>query len=163
MKPTPHEVLTTIFEQVKLDEINQELDDMSDEDIAKDLEAAGYTQAQIDKAFEKQQKMLDDLSAEEKRERRRQVASYVGGLATAAAVVLAVRTRSTPETFPTATSAATTQATPETLRKDAFEACGRGHWAECERKLDDAKALDPDGERDPDVRNARKLLQNRPR
>ncbi len=61
MKPTPEEVLATIFEQVELDKINQEVDAMTDEQIQTELAAEGYTQAKIDKAFEKQQKMLDEL------------------------------------------------------------------------------------------------------
>jgi hypothetical protein len=162
MKPTPEEVLATIFEQVKLDKINQEVEAMSDERIAKELEAEGYTAAKIDKAFEKQQKMLDELNAEEKRQRRQQVVSYVGGVATAAAVALAVRATTTTPTVPTASTAAKPPPSPaEALRRDAFEACGRGRWAECERKLDEAKQLDPDGDSDPDVRNARRMLENR--
>lgn len=169
MKPTEEQVLRTIFEQVSLDEINREVDAMSDEQIAKELEAEGYTQAKIDKAFEKQQKMLDELLAEEKRERRKQAITYVSGVATAAAVALVVRA-ATPTTTPTVPTSATGGAATggaatggaatgvEELRKDAFEACGRGHFAECERKLDEAKKLDPQGESHPDVQNARRLI-----
>ena len=61
MKATPEQVLARIFEQVELDAINQEVDAMSDEQIAKELEAEGYTQAKIDAAFDAQQKMLGAL------------------------------------------------------------------------------------------------------
>jgi hypothetical protein len=163
MKPTPEEVLATIFEQVELDTINQEVDAMTDEQIQKELVAEGYTQAKIDKAFEKQQKMLDDLDAAEKRQRRLAVVSYIGGVATAAAVALAVRPPPVTGLGPTATAAKPPASPAEALRSDAFEACGRGRWDECARKLDEAKALDPEGESAPDVRNARRLLANPPR
>ena len=164
MKPTPEQVLATIFEQVELDKINQEVDAMTDEQIQKELAAEGHTQAKIDKAFEKQQQMLDELEAEERRQRRLQVMSYVGGVATAAAVAVGVRVTTTTPTVPTSTAVgepAPSQAAK--LREEAFEACGRGRWAECEQKLDEAKALDPDGDVDPDVRNARRLVENHPR
>ncbi len=148
MKPTAEQVLATIFEQVELDKINQQVDAMSDEQIAKELEAEGYTQAKIDKAFEKQQKMLDELLGEEKRERRKQAVIYASGLATAAAVALVVR--STTTTATTTTPTATTASHPppsraEELRKEAFDACGRGHWADCERKLDEATSSSQTG------------------
>jgi hypothetical protein len=159
MKPTPEQVLATLFEQVELDKINQEVDAMTDEQIAKDLEAAGHTQAKIDAAFAPQQKMLDELLADERAQKRQQVLSYAGGLATAAAVALVVRS-STPSSpaVPTASPPATASPSrANDLRKEAFEACGRGHWADCTRLLDEAMKLDPDGESDPDVRQARSL------
>jgi hypothetical protein len=161
MNKAAEQVLSRIFDQVELDKINQEVDAMSDEQIAKELEADGYTQAKIDKAFEKQQKMLDDLLAEEKRERRKQAVIYASGLATAAAVALVVRstTTTTTPTTPTATTASPPPPSrTEELRKEAFDACGRGHFTDCERKLDEAKQLDPNGDNDPDVQNARRLI-----
>jgi hypothetical protein len=164
MKPTAAEVLSTIFEQVELDKINQEVDAMSDDEIAKDLEAAGYTQAKIDAAFAKQQKMLDEMLADEKHQRRQQAVVYIGGLATAAAVALVVKsstpstTTTTVPTVPTATTAAPPTSRAEDLRKEAFEACGRGHFAECEHELDEAKTLDARGDADPDVQRARRLI-----
>lgn len=156
MKQSAVEVLATIFEQVELDKINQEIDAMSDEQIVAELEAEGYTQAKIDAAFAEQQKMLDALLADEKRRRRMQVVTYVGGFATAAAVALVVRhDTTTPPTVPPPVGA---PSPAETLREEAFEACGRGHWQVCEHKLDEAKGLDEDGERDPDVQRARKLI-----
>jgi len=160
MKPTAEQVLSRIFDQVELDKINQEVDAMSDEQIAKELEAEGWKQAKIDKAFEKQQKMLDELLAEEKRERRKQAVIYASGLATAAAVALVVRsTTTTTPTVPTATTAShPPPSRAEELRNEAFDACGRGHFADCEHKLDEAMKLEPDGENDPDVQNARRLI-----
>jgi hypothetical protein len=166
MKPTPQEVLGRIVEQVELDEINQEVDAMTDEQIAQSLEAEGYTQAKIDAAFSKQQKMLDELLADEKHQRRRDAMSYVAGVATAAAVAVVVHTATTPSgpTVPTGTTA--TRPPPsaaEELRTEAFEACGRGHFEECVRKLDDAKKLDPVGDSAADVQSARAMASKAPR
>jgi hypothetical protein len=158
MKVSAEQVLATIFEQVELDEINQEVDAMSDEQIAADLEARGITQAKIDAAFAGQQKLLDEMLADEKRQRRHDAVVYIGGLATAAAVALVIRSATTTTTtypVPTVPTAAASPA--DGIRKEAFEACGRGHWAECERKLDEAKQLDPEGESNADVQQARRM------
>jgi hypothetical protein len=160
MKPTQEEVLGRIFEQVELDKFNQEVDAMTDEQIAQSLEAEGYTQAKIDAAFSKQQKMLDDLLDEEKRRRRRAAISYAAGVATATAVAVVVHATTTPSgpTIPTGTTASRPPpSVAEELRTQAFEACGRGHFEECMRKLDDAKKLDPDGDDAADVQSARTL------
>jgi hypothetical protein len=159
MKPTAEEVLTTIFEQVELDKINQEIDAMTDEEIAASLEAEGHTQAKIDAAFSKQQKMLDEMITDEKRQRRHDAVVYIGGLATAAAVALVIRssTTTTTPTYPVPTVPTASSSPADSIRQEAFEACGRGHWAECERKLDEAKAIDPEGETNADVQQARRM------
>ena len=41
------------------------------------------------------------------------------------------------------------------LRDKAFQACGRGHWRECLDELDRAKVVDPDGDAEPEVQQAR--------
>ncbi len=106
-EPTPQEILATIFEQVELDQINQEIDAMTDEQISKELEAEGYTQAKIDAAFSKQQEMLDELLDDEKRQRRRTALAFAAGVATTAvaAAVVHATTPSSPEIL-TASAAA---------------------------------------------------------
>jgi hypothetical protein len=52
------------------------------------------------------------------------------------------------------------QPTPEqvaatTLRQEAFTDCAKGYWGLCERKLNEAGRLDPDGESDARVQAAR--------
>jgi hypothetical protein len=49
------------------------------------------------------------------------------------------------------------------FRRQAFDACGEGHWAVCEERLDDARAFDPEGEADPRVQSWREKLRERPR
>jgi hypothetical protein len=44
------------------------------------------------------------------------------------------------------------------LRDEGLAACVRQSWDTCEKKLDDAKALDPDGENESRVLEARKAL-----
>jgi hypothetical protein len=44
------------------------------------------------------------------------------------------------------------------LREDAYTACGAWLWAACERKLDAAKKLDPAGDSDPRVQEARRSV-----
>lgn len=44
------------------------------------------------------------------------------------------------------------------LRDEAYEACGDYLWAQCEQKLDEAKRLDPGGEGEPNVRQARRAV-----
>jgi hypothetical protein len=44
-------------------------------------------------------------------------------------------------------------------RKDAFKACAESRWQDCASKLDDAKRLDPAGEADPGVVEARRAVR----
>jgi hypothetical protein len=44
------------------------------------------------------------------------------------------------------------------LREDAYSSCERWRWAECERRLDEAKQLDPAGESDLRVQGARQAV-----
>jgi hypothetical protein len=44
------------------------------------------------------------------------------------------------------------------LRDEAYEACAGWLWALCERKLDEARAMDPAGERDARVEGARRAV-----
>jgi RNA polymerase sigma factor (sigma-70 family) len=45
------------------------------------------------------------------------------------------------------------------LRKDAFEACDRADWYGCRSRLDQARELDPAGEADPEVADARRRAE----
>jgi hypothetical protein len=49
------------------------------------------------------------------------------------------------------------------LRDEAFAACDAQRWEECTRKLDEAKALDPEGESEPRVVAARKAVDDAPK
>jgi hypothetical protein len=54
----------------------------------------------------------------------------------------------------------TPQERAEALRNEAFDSCGEWLWAECDRKLDEAKQLDPGGESDLRVQGARKEVRD---
>jgi len=41
------------------------------------------------------------------------------------------------------------------FREQAFKACGQQMWTLCEQKLDEAKKIEPEGESDPRVQQAR--------
>jgi RNA polymerase sigma factor (sigma-70 family) len=60
-----------------------------------------------------------------------------------------------PEPPPTALPEPSPLDRARALRAEAFEACGREAWQECLRKLDEAAGLDPDGDRAPEVTEAR--------
>jgi hypothetical protein len=60
-----------------------------------------------------------------------------------------------PEPPPTALPEPSPLDRARALRAEAFEACGREAWQECLRKLDEAAGLDPDGDRAPEVSEAR--------
>jgi hypothetical protein len=86
--------------------------------------------------------------------RRQNVARWATGLALAAgaAVVIARQFGPGDSTHPPPPERATR------LRDDAFAECAAKRWTTCESKLDEAKALDADGERDPRVIEARKAI-----
>jgi hypothetical protein len=44
------------------------------------------------------------------------------------------------------------------LRDEGLAACSSQLWEACEKRLDDAKQLDPEGEKDPRVVEARKAI-----
>jgi hypothetical protein len=46
-----------------------------------------------------------------------------------------------------------------TLRTEAYAACDKRQWEDCEEKLNAAWRLDPDGDRDPVVQRAHKVAQ----
>jgi hypothetical protein len=52
----------------------------------------------------------------------------------------------------------TAQERAASLRDEAYEACAGWPWALCERKLDEAKAMDPAGESDARVEGARQAV-----
>jgi hypothetical protein len=51
------------------------------------------------------------------------------------------------------------QANAAELRRKAFEACDAKRWKECADHLDEARTLDPEGERLPEVQNKRRQLE----
>jgi hypothetical protein len=58
-----------------------------------------------------------------------------------------------PDASPTPTAAPS----PQPIRERALEACDRQQWAECLNGLDEARMLDPAGDRDPRIQVARRV------
>ncbi len=46
------------------------------------------------------------------------------------------------------------------FREQAFKACGQQMWTLCEQKLDEAKTIEPEGESDPRVQQAREAIRS---
>jgi hypothetical protein len=46
------------------------------------------------------------------------------------------------------------------FREQAFRACGQQMWTLCEQKLDEAKNIEPEGESNPRVQQAREAIKS---
>jgi hypothetical protein len=46
------------------------------------------------------------------------------------------------------------------FREQAFKACGQRMWTLCQQKLDEAKAIEPEGESHPRVQRAREAIKS---
>lgn len=95
--------------------------------------------------------------------RRRRRTWWVAGAAAAAAVVAAL---SIPTAITVMTPLPTKPPSPAqdaaALRREALAACDAQRYRECAERLDEARALDPEGEKAPEVRAVRRLLQGVP-
>jgi hypothetical protein len=99
---------------------------------------------------------------------RRGMPKWVALLAAAAfgglVVAVVMNQRETPVAHPRPhdDSGGQQELTPEErairLREEAFMACGKRRWAECEIRLDEAKQLDPAGDTNPRVLAARHAI-----
>jgi hypothetical protein len=49
------------------------------------------------------------------------------------------------------------------LRRKAFDACDAKRWKECADRLDEARAIEPEGEHLPEVQDKRRQLLQQPR
>jgi hypothetical protein len=86
----------------------------------------------------------------------RRATPYVVGLALAAGFALVV-SRAVRPNDEGVTSSPHEAATK--LRSEAFAACDHQKWDDCEKLLDRAKQIEPEGEKDPGVVRARHVLQ----
>ena len=93
------------------------------------------------------------------------VGSGVTGIAAAVAMLVQQAATVAPSTLPYLATAAASPPAPAgvVLREEAFAACGRAKWRECLDKLDRAKAIDPSGDDEADVQNARAMATHAPR
>jgi len=86
---------------------------------------------------------------------------WVAGAAAAAAVVTALSIP-TVVTSPLPTKPRSPAQDAAALRREALAACDAQRYRECAERLDEARALDPEGEKAPEVRAVRRLLQGVP-
>ncbi len=197
------ETIQAAHQQGEIDAIIHKTLAMSDEEIARELEADGVDVGELDArlaargeelfAIENHEAKLSDsrrslsgaqgeppvsdvaVEAAPVKERSVQKPPRVGrrrsalrtagifgaGAATTGLVVAALAGAGVVTTAGTAPIETRTGSAPPLsraadLRKEAFEACGRGHWQECIARFDEARTLDPAGDAAADVVDARK-------
>lgn len=157
-KRSPSEVWAALEESALDDEMEAVLE-MSPEERRRELHEAGFD-------LEKVHAQADALGAEPvrpepvavlrpKRSRRAVVAAAVIALAAGIALVV----RSALEPTPVAAhhpDQAPAAARARDLRAEARDDCAAKSWATCLEKLDEARALDPDGDESPEVQSLRR-------
>jgi len=143
-----------------IDDVVRETSAMTDDEIARSLEADGVDLGLLDARLRAMGRELFPESADKPRHTKRNLAlTFGGGFATAAATLAALVESgavqlATGTAAPTVSTAAPSPSAAD-IRKEAFELCGRGRWKECLARFDDAKAIDPPGDADPEVASAR--------
>jgi hypothetical protein len=152
------------------DEELDRIDKLSDKQVEDEMRARGMDPAQVPSA-EKLLKGAEERAGAGARggaqgtakvvPLRRRVIQWGVGLALAAGFLLVVARSFGPD----GGVASGWHGTPEgreraaKLRNEAYSACGAQQWKECLGKLDEAKDVDPEGERDPRVIEARKAIE----
>ncbi|HLK37974.1 MAG TPA: hypothetical protein VKU41_14535 [Polyangiaceae bacterium] len=147
----PHEAWDVI-EKMALEDDIERIAKMSDAEVDEELARGGFDPAKVRERAE-----ALAAGARKRASRRRPwwpAAAAVTALAAGMAVVVGVaredgRVTSGP---PPAVQA-------DRLRRDALAECRERRFTACERMLDEAKELDPGGERLPEVHDARTLLE----
>ena len=134
----------------------ERLDALSDDDLDRELRAAGVDPAEPAKVGSE---VLARTPKEGPRPPRKvRWVAWVGAGAAAALIAIAL-VREQP-----IVGAGRPEPTPKQqaakLRDDAFDACDQGLWSACEDNLNAARALDPGGEIDPKVLAARQSLRD---
>jgi hypothetical protein len=164
-----------ILDEAHAIELEEKLAGMSDADVDTFLAKAGVTQADLDKS-DARERELYEASRKSKvvpigSRRRRDVvvaagslgiaASFMAVLSAAGAITLAVGAKpTTPIGTVTAATASADDAGPpsstaQDLRYKALREFALGEYPGCIRDFDEAKALDPAGDNDLAIRNAR--------
>jgi hypothetical protein len=165
-KRPPNEALLSIVEQAEDDAEMDRLLAMSPEELARDLETAGYDAARIEAEKEALLKVLAPSprggglgKAPPPRVRPARRAPRWAWLATAgiavafaAAAAVAIQHRRAWDEHPEKVQAPEAHGTAATaMRSAAAGLCAEQRWDECLAKLDEAKQIDPTGDKLPDV------------
>jgi hypothetical protein len=160
-KLTLAETLEAARLQGEIDEVVKETLAKSDAEIEAEVRADGLSEAMEERLRERGLELLA-RTAPKRKDHRFAKGVGVGALGmgslAAALEVAGVIGRAA---APLATVAASPTEHAAELRRQAFEACGRGHWDECVAKFDEAKKLDEPGDADPEIAAARKRAADR--
>ena len=167
---TLQETLETAQLLGEIDELVRKTVAMSDADIDAELRADGIDDAHIARL---QKRGLDLLRATRPKALPKVklfAAGFVAGGATVLIIEAILRAMSPAPPAPlppphvriVTPEQLTAQPPPSAkeLRKQAFEACGRGQWQACIARFDEAKDLDPEGDQDPEITAARERAKN---
>jgi hypothetical protein len=144
------------LEKVTADADLERIDALSDDDLDRELRAAGVDPAEAGKIGSQ---VLAKTQKEGPRPPRKlRWVAWVGAGAAAALIAIAL-VREQP-IVGAGRPAPTPKQQAAQLRGDAFSACAQGLWSACEDQLNAARALDPGGEMDPKVLAARQSLRD---
>jgi hypothetical protein len=150
-------------EKLLADDDIERFDRATDEEVAQQMRAQGVQVTRVPDPEALIARVADRASNRRKADaehahpsvrplpRIRLVAWLAAAAVGAMAAVLIVNTRRTPPDL----SPPPQRERAADLRREAFAACEQAIWTLCEKKLDDAKGLDSNGEADPRVQEAR--------
>jgi hypothetical protein len=159
-KLTFRDTLEAARQQGEIDEIVEKTMAMSDEEIERELAAEGIDVAELDAHLaERAEELFARFAPPRSRARGRVAVGFGAGVLTGASALAALAQTgvvSVGGAVATLATPSTTGAPAPDLRKQAFELCGRGRWQECLARFDEAKTLDAEGDKDPEVQAARK-------
>jgi hypothetical protein len=143
------------LEKVTADADLERIDALSDDDLDRELRAAGVDPAEAAKVGPEG---LARTPQQRPKPRRpvRWVAWVTAGAVVALIAIALVREQ---PIVGAGRPAPTPKEQAAQLRGDAFRACDQGLWSACEDDLNAARALDPGGETDPRVLAARQSLR----
>lgn len=145
-KRNPQDILDDI-ERSDVDDAAERVAAMTPDERRAELVAAGFT---VEELNAKADALAAKMRGGRRTARRRPVAAIVAaGLAAAAAGAVLVAYVGNGQVGAPRPDAAT-------LRREGLDACRNGSWQPCLDKLDEAREIDPDGDRTPEVQAARR-------
>ena len=159
---SPEEIVDIMLLQTEAEAMAREMEGMSTEDVLREIEKHGFSREQ---ALAEAKERAAQFQKTNVLSLRRVVVPMTLILAAAAAIALVlrkredgpqiVRTHDAVDAAPQASSQKLAEAAQ--LRERALRACANDDVAVCHTFLDLAAGLDPDGERDPRVVEARAM------
>jgi hypothetical protein len=173
-KPATLRPLAEVLDEVLAEEELAELAAMDLAALEKELVDSGYDPARLEAritsareaAYAQPVAKVVDLSAA--RAKKAAAATRWGLMAAAAAVALLVGgggaqyaatwTPATTVTYATVGNPPSPWELAAPLRRRALRACAQGYYGECQDDLDEARKVDPEGEKDPMVQDARATI-----